>query len=730
MKSVKETTSLYDLIAASVVNGELPRDFSLPKPQNGDGELFFADGARDGICIYHMGGFDEITEEDRALMIRALKAAAGRHTGEEPRGVADFEEAGALFEALGNQRHAIATCDALQQYVTTHKEALKAGDLYEAALWLVMESADRECVKFGLLLLETFGATLNDAAKETVRTVGLSDEFTYFAVRVIHRWPDGNNEIFRLAQKVHGWGRIHAIERLEPRSSSIKKWLLTEAVENDILDSYSALTCWNKSDARFVLRNHPDDAQFAGIRKILRGLLEEDAAAGISSMENRKQILSLFLDEAEKRSEKLELDDYQVIYDIYNYCRENEEKRSEISFRSKKILLTYRCACITIDAVKEGRAMEMAKGTGIDVKRYIPDLLRASLKDHMHLCGYMMQDEACRKETLAIFREQLPLEEMKKTPLTTLGIGDAYWKEWAITYLLQELRDYPCEGQDFVACGLQCESVRPRNSALYALECWVTREEKPLSELLPAFYELLKRLRDTEPTEFNRQRIDNLLSGVTTFEEVGEIEKDIEYSRDTLNILADAISNIGSWRWWTTDEDMIQLEFCDVQIYDDSKEEKEGHSSTVAVRFRGNYFAVFLDNLEKEEEDWFARLHRDELPPFGLNGYELDFDNVKEAKNVMKSYRRRYALRPRFDESLFFEAKHIIAGKCGDVGFVAGGEKMEIVGYRGIYTAEQIEEGNKRWWAYWEDYWRLRGTKDAYEKDYACEVTIPVRESG
>ena len=96
----------------------------------------------------------------------------------------------------------------------------------------------------------------------------------------------------------------------------------------------------------------------------------------------------------------------------------------------------------------------------------------------------------------------------------------------------------------------------------------------------------------------------------------------------------------------------------------------------------------------------------------------------------MKSYRRRYALRPRFDESLFSEAKHLIAGKCGDVGFVAGGEKMEIVGYHGIYTAEQIEEGNKRWWAYWEDYWRLRGTKDAYEKDYACEVTIPVREGG
>ena len=49
MNNVKETTSLYDLIAASIVNGALPRDFSLPKPQGADGELFFADGAVDGI---------------------------------------------------------------------------------------------------------------------------------------------------------------------------------------------------------------------------------------------------------------------------------------------------------------------------------------------------------------------------------------------------------------------------------------------------------------------------------------------------------------------------------------------------------------------------------------------------------------------------------------------------------------------------------------------------------
>ena len=715
-------TSLYDLIVASVENGELPQDFSLPDPQKAGKEVFFADGAVDGIGIFHTEGFGDITGEDRSLMFRALMAAAGRRTGEEPRGVQDFEEAGALFEALGRQRYAIALADELQQYVATHKEELKAGDLYEAALWLVMESADRECVKFGLLLLETFGAKLNDAVKEVVRTVGVCDEFTYFSVNVMRGWADGNNEIFRLAQKVHGWGRIHAIERLEPRSSSIKKWLLTDGVENDVPAAYSAMTCWNKADAWFVLRNHPDYDQFTGIRKILGGLLNEEAVIGISGLENRDQVIDLFLDVAENMP--LVLDDCQVIYDIHVYYKNHEHHLHKLALKSKKLLMTYKFYCVVIDAAREGKAMEMARGLGIDVRRYIPGLLRASLKDHMHLCMYMMEEEAHRKETLAIYREQLPLEEMKKPPGTKLGIGDQYWREWAITYLLQELRDYPCEGQDFVACALQCETLRPRNAALYALECWVTRKEKPLSELLPDFFDLLTRLRDTEPAEHNRERIDNLLSGAVTFEEVGEIKKEIEYSRDTLNILSDAISDIGSWIWWDTDEDMIQMEFCDVQLYDDTKEVKETHSSHIAVCFTGNYFAVFLDRTD--DENWYVKLHNDEAGPFELDGYELSFDHVKDAKNVMHSYRRRHSLRPRFDESLFSSAKHIMSGKCGDVGFVVGGDRIAVVSHRGKYTEEMIVEGNNRWWAYWEDYWRLRGTRDAYEKDYACEVTIPV----
>ena len=42
------------------------------------------------------------------------------------------------------------------------------------------------------------------------------------------------------------------------------------------------------------------------------------------------------------------------------------------------------------------------------------------------------------------------------------------------------------------------------------------------------------------------------------------------------------------------------------------------------------------------------------------------------------------------------------------------------------YTEEEIEPLSRKWWEYWKYYWRVRGTRDALPKDYACEVTIPV----
>jgi len=111
-------------------------------------------------------------------------------------------------------------------------------------------------------------------------------------------------------------------------------------------------------------------------------------------------------------------------------------------------------------------------------------------------------------------------------------------------------------------------------------------------------------------------------------------------NKEVLNILADAISDVGSWQWWYIEDDMIQLKFCDVQLYDESKSEKETHTTDVlAVRFYGHTFALFLDDLD--DDDWFIRFQDDDSIIYPVDTYDLIFDDIKKAERLMDDYRHK-----------------------------------------------------------------------------------------
>ncbi len=198
-------------------------------------------------------------------------------------------------------------------------------------------------------------------------------------------------------------------------------------------------------------------------------------------------------------------------------------------------------------------------------------------------------------------------------------------------------------------------------------------------------------------------------------------------SKETLNILADAISDVGSWWCWYVDDDMLQLEFTDVQLYDETKAEEEVHTTDVlAVRFYGHVFAVFLDNLN--EENWYERFRDDDSILYPVDTYNMGFDYPNETKQLLNEYKHETVIKDSDSSETLLSAKHMFYGGCGDVGFVVGGDEIEIAGRKGKYTEKEIERLSGKWWKYWTDYWRLRGTRDALPKDYACEVTIPVNK--
>ena len=196
-------------------------------------------------------------------------------------------------------------------------------------------------------------------------------------------------------------------------------------------------------------------------------------------------------------------------------------------------------------------------------------------------------------------------------------------------------------------------------------------------------------------------------------------------SKDTLNILADAISDVGSWWCWHVGDDMLQLEFRDVQLYDETKAEKETHTTDVlAVRFYGHVFAVFLDDLD--DKDWYERFRDDDSILYPVDTYDMTFDDNKGAESLLNDYRNRVLVKDFKGAETLLTAKHIFCARCDEVGFIVGGDEIMIVGKKGKYAEEEIETLSRKWWEYWKNYWRLRGTRDALPKDFACEVTIPV----
>ncbi len=50
--------------------------------------------------------------------------------------------------------------------------------------------------------------------------------------------------------------------------------------------------------------------------------------------------------------------------------------------------------------------------------------------------------------------------------------------------------------------------------------------------------------------------------------------KIMNMEKEILEILASAISDVGSWQWWDTVKDVFQLEFDDVLLYDETQPEK------------------------------------------------------------------------------------------------------------------------------------------------------------
>ena len=299
--------SIYELIKNSIQNnGELPEDFKLP-PKDPNG-VPWADGAMDGVFVYHTVRNEENID---ALKNIVFQISEGK-----------FEEAQTNLDKLDFSM--ISRRYSLLNWIIQEEEKINLNNLYEFATLQLTTSKNIELIKFCLSVLTIVNIETDKDTIEKVKILALSDEFTLYCLNIFVKLENSNEEIFEIAKKVKGWGRIYSIEYLQATNNKIKEWMLEEGCHNYVLPAYTAYTCAEKINLIEILNQDKiSNKKFNDISYLMNALLDESAITGISALEDRELLIERYLEKAKTLSSTEE--DYEVVRLIKEYVEDNEE---------------------------------------------------------------------------------------------------------------------------------------------------------------------------------------------------------------------------------------------------------------------------------------------------------------------------------------------------------------------------------------------------------------------
>ena len=299
--------SIYELIKNSIQNnGELPEDFKLP-PKDPNG-VPWADGALDGVYIYHTVGNEEDIEPLKNIVFQISEGK--------------FEEAQNNLENL--DFFMISRRDPLLNWIIKEQKQINIDNLCEFTISQLSTSKNIEVIKFCLCVLEIIKLETEKDTIEKVKILALSDEFTLYCLNILKNLKNSNEEIFEIAKKVKGWGRIHSIAFLEATNDEIKEWILEEGCHNNVFPAYTAYTCAKEINLIEILNEDKiSNKKFNDISYLMNALLDESAITGMSALEDRELLIERYLEKAKTLSSTE--DDYRTLMTLKEYIKNNKE---------------------------------------------------------------------------------------------------------------------------------------------------------------------------------------------------------------------------------------------------------------------------------------------------------------------------------------------------------------------------------------------------------------------
>ena len=507
--------SIFELIEISIQpNGELPEDFKLP-PKDPNG-VPWADGALDGVCIYHLVENEEDIEPLKNIVFQISEGK--------------FEEAQNNLENL--DFFMISRRDSLLNWIIQEQKQINLNNLYEFASSRLVTTKNIEVIKFCLSVLAIMNVETDAETIEKVKILALSDEFTLYCLNILKNLKNSNEEIFEIAKKVKGWGRIYSIKYLKVTNDEIKEWILEEGCHNYIIPAYTAYTCAKKINLVEILNEDKiSSKKFNDISYLMNALLDEEAITGISNLEDRELLIERYLEKAKTLASAEE--DYYAIITLKEYIKNNKEINNELIKICDEILNSEKTRNIVKELLKEGYGYNIAKYLGIDIDKYILEYLQDNPLKNPYIVFNISERENMEK-LVSLIEKKLTLEKLEGVPTDKFYSKNEKNKEYIFldtiikklgnfgrtegkfvvsvypvdpTASMDEPENYIGIGENLIICALNSPYVDIRYGAVNTLESWKEKGYILSNEII----ENIKKLEKLEVDEELKIKLNELL---------------------------------------------------------------------------------------------------------------------------------------------------------------------------------------------------------------------------
>ena len=364
-------------------------------------------------------------------------------------------------------------------------------NLHRFLRFLAKRSPDREPVKFAIALLGLVG-DVSDT--ELITMLSRHEEFTlYGAAAINNMFEDPDEELWKLATSVHGWGRIHLVEHLANTSHQhIRDWLLREGYRNNIMHEYLAYTVAVAGNLNHALSHgFVDDEMLLAASEIIEALFAGGPAEDINDYEYAATTILSYLRHLRTRHNTLRANYFITAQYIHQYLIDDLDPvmREANGWTDENILLACNlCKEVLADPqwpplveryllseneTDFSHANEIAYWLEIDTW----DIHWKRLQEKPVNSGRWMEimrivKQANLKMVLEFAENNLPLAEIATQPADETGMGIEFEPHHCLDFILQELERFPHEGWHLIRTGLYSPVVRNRLMALNALKLW------------------------------------------------------------------------------------------------------------------------------------------------------------------------------------------------------------------------------------------------------------------